>query len=136
MVNFYSGFITPAAAERGKQRADIREKLKANLHDEAAEKEALARWEKQHPIPRGTIHDVVDHIDRIVKVAGVGHVGIGADYDGVDAVPSQLEDVASYPYITQELLNRGYAPADIKKIMGRNVLRVMRETERVAQELQ
>ena len=84
----------------------------------------------------GTIHDVVDHIDHIAKVAGVEHVGIGSDFDGVSTLPAQLEDVSTYPLITQALLDRGYTDQQIKQIMGLNLLRVMREAEQVARRLQ
>jgi membrane dipeptidase len=93
----------------------------------------MKAWHKANPIPAGTIHDVVDHIDHIVKIAGVDHVGLGSDYDGVTKLPVQLEDVSCYPLLTQELLNRGYAAEAIHKILGRNVLRAMRQAEGVAE---
>lgn len=102
MVNFFSAFIAPT--------------------------EIL----KKHREARGTLHDVVDHIDHIVKVAGIDHVGIGSDFDGVPRLPQQLESVATYPLITQELLNRGYDPESIHKILGGNMMRVLREAESVA----
>jgi membrane dipeptidase len=71
----------------------------------------------------------VDHIDHIVRVAGIEHVGLGSDYDGIDAVPDQLEDVSTYPRITQELLNRGYTDGQIRQILGFNLLRVLRAAE-------
>jgi membrane dipeptidase len=86
-------------------------------------------------MPSGTVQDLVNHIDHIVKVAGIDHVGLGSDYDGVDQVPAQLEDVSSYPVITQELLNRGYSDADIRKVLGGNILRVLREAEKVARSM-
>jgi membrane dipeptidase len=106
MVNFYSGFIAPTA--------QIKQDAKA----------------------RGTIHDVVDHIEHIIRVAGVDHVGIGSDYDGVPRLPEQLEDVSTYPRITQELLNRGYDKVAIHKILGGNVMRVLRAAEDVAKRKQ
>jgi membrane dipeptidase len=105
MVNFFSAFIAPT------------EILKKN-------KEA-----------RGTLHDVVDHIDHIVKVAGIDHVGIGSDFDGVPRLPEQLESVATYPLITQELLNRGYDRESIHRILGGNMMRVLREAESVGTKL-
>ena len=102
MVNFYSGFITPTG------------QLKKNHKD------------------LGTLSDVVDHIEHIIKVAGIDHVGIGADFDGVGRLPVGLEDVSTYPRITQELLNRGHKQAAIHKILGGNVLRVLRAAEKVA----
>src|SRR5581483_3205525 len=92
-------------------------------------KEAYTQWKREHPIPVATVHDVVDHIEHIIKVAGVDHVGLGSDYDGIGAVPRQLEDVSCYPYITQELLNRGHSAAAIHKILGGNALRVLRAAE-------
>jgi membrane dipeptidase len=70
----------------------------------------------------------------VIKTAGIDHVGLGSDYDGIGSVPAQLEDVSSYPYITQELLNRGYKKADIHKVLGHNALRVLRQAEVVAKE--
>lgn len=81
---------------------------------------------------RGSIHDVVDHIQHIIKVAGIDHVGIGSDFDGVPRLPTQLEDVSTYPLITQELLNRGHSAADIHKLLGGNMLRVLQQAEAVA----
>ena len=87
-------------------------------------------------MPRGTIADVADHIDHIVKVAGIDHVGIGSDFDGITAWPVGLEDVSCYPRLTEELLRRGYSEADVHKILGGNVLRAFREAGEVAEELQ
>src|SRR5688572_12793645 len=115
--------------------AKIRE-LRAKFPAEADYQRERKRWEATNPIDSGTIHDVVDHIDHIVKVAGIDHVGIGSDYDGITTCPKQLEDVSTYPLITQELLNRGYKPADIHKLMSGNILRVMRQAERVAADMQ
>ncbi len=82
----------------------------------------------------GSIHDVLDHIDHIVRVAGVDHVGIGSDFDGVPQLPNQLEDVSKYPLITQELINRGYSKSDIHKILGGNVMRALRGAESAARQ--
>ena len=135
MVNFYPTFIVPASAERGKARTEFKNRLEAEGKTEDEVNREVARWENEHPIQRGTIHDVVDHIEHIIQVAGVNHVGIGSDYDGVDSLPVQLEDVSTYPLITQELLNRGYSESDIRKIMGQNILRVLRQAEKVAANL-
>ena len=85
---------------------------------------------------RGSIHDVVDHIEHIIKVAGINHVGIGSDFDGVPTLPTQLEDVSMYPYISQELLNRGHSSEDVHKLLGANALRALRKAEMVARKLQ
>ena len=135
MVNFYSGFIAPGAAERGRMRDEKREEWEKELQDEEKVTELVKKWELAHPMPQGSIHDVVDHIDHLVKNCGIDHVGIGSDFDGIGTVPVQLEDVSAYPLITQEMLNRGYSAEDIHKVMGLNVLRVFRAAENVAREM-
>lgn len=102
MVNFYSKYVVPT------------DRLKKN------ERQA------------GTIHDVVDHIEHIIEVAGIDHVGLGSDFDGVPQLPEQLEDVSTYPLLTQEMLNRGYRSDDIHKLLGGNVLRALEQAEKVA----
>ncbi len=132
MVNFYPGFIVP---EAGKQWQELRD-LRAKNPDRAEYRKALADYRKEHPVRKGTIKDVADHIDHIVKVAGIDHVGIGSDYDGIESVPVGLEDVSTYPRLTDELLRRGYSEADIHKILGGNVLRAFRKAGEVAAVLQ
>lgn len=132
MVNYYSGFVVPESARRMTNMFEVRRRLREKFPDNADFAKALAEWRKENPIEAGTIHDVVDHVDHIVKVAGVDHVGLGSDYDGVSLLPAQLEDVSTYPYITQALLDRGYSKPDIRKILGENVLRALRAAEKVA----
>jgi membrane dipeptidase len=136
MVNFYSGFIVPEAARLSKDMFEQARKLKEKYPDEKQFRAAIEQWKKENPLPRGSIHDVVDHIEHIVKIAGIDHVGLGSDYDGIMSTPLQLEDVSTYPYITQELLNRGYKRDDIHKVLGGNALRAMRRAEEVATKLQ
>jgi len=93
---------------------------------------ALKEWLREHPIPTGDVHNVVDHIEHIIQVAGVDHVGLGSDFDGINAVPRQLEDVSCYPNITQELLNRGHGRQEVLKILGANLLRVLRAAAETA----
>lgn len=132
MVNFYSGYVEPRAAKIMAEMFDVDRELKEKHPDPEDYKKAKDAWRKANPYPSGTVHDVIDHIDQIVKVAGIDHVGLGSDYDGVGRLPSQLEDVTCYPFITQALLDRGYDADAIRKIMGGNVLRAMREAEEVA----
>ena len=132
MVNFFSGFVVPESAERMQRMFEVRRELRAKFTDDAEFEAEWNAWKKQHTLAPGTIHDVVDHIDHIAQVAGVDHVGLGSDFDGITTVPAQLEDVAAYPRITQVLLDRGYAPDDVRKVLGGNMLRVMRRAERVA----
>ncbi len=136
MVNYFSGFVVPASARQMTEMFNVRRELKAQFPNETDFNREYNRWKSSHKMEPGTIHDVVDHIDHIVKVAGVEHVGIGSDFDGVSTLPAQLEDVSTYPLITQALLDRGYTDQQIKQIMGLNLLRVMREAEQVAHRLQ
>ncbi len=133
MVNFYSGFIVPEAARVSRNMFQVGRQLREKYSDDEQYRLAWEQWFKDNPFPRGHLHMVVDHIDHLVRVAGVDHVGLGSDYDGITHTPEQLEDVSKYPYITQELLNRGYSADDIRKILGGNVLRVLRQAERIAQ---
>ena len=135
MVNFYPGFIVPEAARMAKDFFPQMRELKKKYPDEKEFGAALREWRKEHPIPRGSVHDVVDHIEYIIKVAGIDHVGLGSDFDGIMAVPRQLDDVSYFPYITQELLNRGYKKGEIHKVLGGNLLRAFRRAEEVAREM-
>ncbi|HEY2411894.1 MAG TPA: dipeptidase [Pirellulaceae bacterium] len=135
MVNFFPGFVVPKSAEIMRNMFDARRDLRARFPNEVDYQRENRRWEKQNDYPAGSIHDVVAHIDHIAKTIGTDYIGLGSDYDGIGKVPAQLEDVSTYPFITQELLNRGYKPADIHKIMSGNILRVMRAAEKVAADL-
>ncbi len=134
MVNFYPGFVVPEGARLTQDIFQVARELQKKYPDEREFRSAIRQWHKEHPIPNGSVHHVVDHIEHIIKVAGVDHVGLGSDYDGITTVPKQLEDVSCYPYITQELLNRGHTKEDILKILGANALRVLRRAEEVAKE--
>ena len=132
MVNFFSGFIDPEAARIMSTMFDVSRELRKQYSDDDEFDAAVKRWRTANPYPRGTIHDVVDHIDHIVRIAGIDHVGIGSDFDGVSKLPLGLEDVSTYPRITQLLLDRNYSKRDIDKIMSGNMMRVIRQVERVA----
>lgn len=132
MVNFFSGFVVPESAKATANFSQVLRKLRAENPDPDRFRAAMEAWRAAHPMVRGSVHDVVDHIDHIVSVAGVEHVGLGSDYDGVPMTPRQLEDVSKYPYVTQELLNRGYTEEQIRLILGGNLLRALRAAERAA----
>jgi len=136
MVNFSPGFIVPERAEIGART--VAERIERRIKDPTSTdlRNVLAAAREEDKLPLGDVHTVCDHIDHLVKVAGMDHVGLGSDYDGITKVPVQLEDVSRYPYITQELLNRGYAEKDIHKILSGNILRAMRQVEQVAKQLQ
>ena len=132
MVNFFPGFIVPEAARASKEMFQEARALRKKYPKEDEFLLALKDWQRAHPIPTGSVRNVVDHIEHIAKVAGIDHVGLGSDFDGVPVVPKQLEDVSYYPYITQELLDRGHSREDIHKILGGNLLRALRQAEQVA----
>jgi membrane dipeptidase len=137
MVTFVPGFLSPAVNEHGKRQQAERDRLVALHPNDTARVDAgVAEWRKAHPEPRATLADVANHIDHIRKVAGVDHIGIGSDFDGITSVPVGLEDVSTYPALTAELLKRGYSDADVKKILGGNVLRALKRAEDVAARLQ
>jgi membrane dipeptidase len=135
MVNFYPSFVVPSAAKLSVERMALKRRLESKLDSADAVNIALRHWDDEHRPDKGDIHIVLDHIDHIVKAAGIDHVGIGSDYDGIPTVPAQLEDVSKYPLITQGLLDRGYSEADIRKLLGQNLLRVMRGAEETARRL-
>ena len=136
MINFYSGFVVPEGARAMSKMFDVVRDLRKKYPDDSVKfRGAIRAWQKENDYPAGTVHTVVDHIERVIQKAGVDHVGLGSDYDGITKVPDQLNDVSYYPYITQELLNRGYKKVDIVKILGGNVLRVMKDAEKVSAEM-
>ena len=133
MVTFVPGFIAPEAGKSYPETVAMFRKIEADFpNDPAKARAALAEWRKTHPEPKATLSMVADHIDHIRKVAGIDHIGLGGDFDGIDTVIEGLEDVSKYPALSAELLRRGYSDEDIRKIIGLNVLRVMRKAEAVA----
>lgn len=137
-VNFIWEFVSPRYPEWQQKRTAALQDLHARLDTDQAIAKGLADWDKENVPPRGGVSDVADHIDHIRKVAGVDHIGVGADF--YDVVPGSmvigLENVTRYPYLFAELLRRGYSDDDVLKIAGRNHLRAMRQMEKVAAELQ
>jgi membrane dipeptidase len=137
MVTFVPGFLSPKVVAWERLRTAEEQRPRQQVpQDDNAQKEHLAAWAKANPAPRATIADVADHIDHIKKVAGIDHIGLGGDFDGITTVPEGLEDVSKYPAVTAELLRRGYTDDEIKKILGLNILRVMRAAEQVSKTLQ
>lgn len=135
-INFGSTFVT-ARANAWSTEARSHEKawLEAeDLEDDKTASRAFrAGYAAAHPFPYATLDDVLDHVDHIVKIAGIDHVGIGSDFDGVgDSLPVGLKSVADYPNLVQGLLDRGYAKKDIQKILGGNAVRVWKAAEAYA----
>ncbi len=140
-INIYCSFISQKSAdavarlrlpersqELQKQYANDPAKLKVAL-------DALGEEEKNTEV-RATLDDVVAHIDHVRQVAGIDTIGLGTDFDGITCAPIGLDDVSKFPNLTRALLEKGYSPADIKKIYGGNTLRVMRQVEKVAAQMQ
>jgi membrane dipeptidase len=136
MVNFFSGFVTPEGARATRKMFEVGRELKKKYpDDEAKYREAYRAWAKDNDYPPGDERDIVDHIDHIVKVAGIDHVGIGSDFDGVPKLPAQMKDVSCYPLLTQIMLDRGYTKEHIHKVLGGNLMRVFAEAEKVSREM-
>jgi membrane dipeptidase len=137
MVTFVPGFVSPKVNAWNKEQTAEQDRLKALYPGDAAKvKEGVDAWTNAHTMPQATVSDVADHVDHIRKVAGIDHIGIGSDFDGITQTVQGLSDVSMYPNLTAELLRRGYSDADVKKILGQNLLRVMRQVEAVSKKLQ
>ncbi|HVG84413.1 MAG TPA: dipeptidase, partial [Vicinamibacterales bacterium] len=137
MVTFVPGFISQEVADWNLLETSQLQLLRAQFPSNTAYVNAgIERWRAEHPAPRATLRQVADHIDHIRKVAGIDHIGLGGDFDGITTVVQGLEDVSKYPDLTAELLRRGYADDEVKKVLGLNVLRAWREAEQVAARLQ
>jgi membrane dipeptidase len=142
MVTFAPAYVTSAraawdadhAAERARYNSPPYAGLYIGQPDRA--KAAMDAWLKAHPAPPVTVSDVADHVEHIRKVAGVDHVGIGSDFDGIDSTPDGLDGVDKFPAVLVELARRGWSDEDLAKVAGGNVLRVMAEAQAVAHRLQ
>ncbi|MFY9227200.1 MAG: dipeptidase [Blastocatellia bacterium] len=137
MVNFFSGFIDQKYIDTRRER---NEKLKTQLEeiDQLYKNDSKKLAEEREkllatiPLPKTPLSVLIDHFDHIVKVAGIDHVGIGSDFDGVPDLPEDMQDIAQLPSITYELLKRGYSEADVRKVLGENFLRAFAQAEKVA----
>ncbi|MFL5481441.1 MAG: dipeptidase [Gemmatimonadaceae bacterium] len=137
MVPFVTGFVSPAVYLYDQSTRPIITDLQQKYgKDTAAITREINQWKATHPEPRATLSQVADQIDYVRKVAGVDHVGIGGDFDGITEVVQGLEDVSKYPNLFAELLRRGWSDADLRKLAGENLLRVFAQAEAVARRLQ
>jgi membrane dipeptidase len=136
MVNFGKNFVNTRYVKPSPEIQAKLDEIRNQYSGNPTEMRARLR-ELQGPSPHVTLDMLIDHFVHIAKVAGIGHVGIGSDFDGVGGqLPEGMEDISKLPAITYELLKRGYSDADVKKILGENFLRTMSEIERVAKKLQ
>jgi membrane dipeptidase len=133
MITFLAYYVSEELRLWDEARRAEQRRLEEDHGADAQEvKDGLASWRAANPARRATLEQVADHIDHVRAVAGIDHIGLGGDYDGTSSLPVGLEDVSTYPALVVELLRRGYSDEDVRKILGKNVLRVMREAERVA----
>lgn len=133
-LNFYSGFVDPEFEKRSdaftaKHKSEMDSLLKVNPEPYFMQVSLFEKYPDEVKALRPPLSMLMDHLDYIVKMIGVDHVGIGSDFDGVNSLPQQLDDVTCYPVITKELLKRGYSKKDVRKILGGNFLRLLRENE-------
>ncbi len=138
MVTFLSGYISNRYSEYFDRFKEARELLREEFTLQPDKIEAgLGEWSEENPSPKNaTLSDVADHIDHIRDIIGSEYIGLGGDYDGTTTLPDELKDVSTYPVLLAELMRRGYSEDEIKNIAGRNLLRVMRGAEKVAEKLQ
>ena len=140
-INFYSGFVdtdtvTPQSRARDEKLKAQQDAINAKYKDDVERRaEESDKLEQANPLPPLPLSKLMDHFEHVIKVAGIDHVGIGADFDGANDMPQGAEDVSMLPNITYELLKRGYSERDIRKVLGGNLLRAMAEAERVARSM-
>lgn len=133
MVTFVPSFVSEAVRAWGAANAAEEARLKSlNPGDPMAVTAGIVEWQSAHTVPHATVADVVAHIQHVRDVAGIDHVGLGGDFDGVDALPDGIDGVDAYPRILAALMADGWTEADIRKLAGENILRVMRAVEAVA----
>jgi membrane dipeptidase len=137
MVTFVPGFVSQEVADHNRRVNALRgELLSRHPRDSATRAQREAEWVAANPSPRATLRHVADHIEHVRRVAGIEHVGIGGDFDGISTVPIGLEDVSTYPALFAELSRRGWTEQDLRMLASGNILRVMRAAEIVAARLQ
>jgi membrane dipeptidase len=139
MVNFYDAFLDQRKTDFNRQASAKLEEFKKQYPDDQKRvEEEMKKWREANQPAKTPLSVLIAHIDHIAKVAGIDHVGIGSDFDGVPftGLPEGMEDISKLPNITVELMKRGYSDADIKKVLGENFLRVMAQAERTASEMQ
>jgi membrane dipeptidase len=108
---------------------EVHRALQSELTDDREVDARMRAMQLENPIPRGSVDDVADHVQHVARVAGVDHVGLGSDFDGIETTPIGLEDVSTYPAITERLLARGWSEEDVRKVLGGNALRALAAAE-------
>lgn len=136
MVTFVQSFVSEERRQAEQAQDSALAAIRREVTDSAEQRRRWREYRDSHPEPRATLSQVADHIEHVRKVAGVDHVGIGSDHDGMGLGPEGLEDVSTFPALFAELIRRGWSDADLKKLAGENVIRVLRQAEGVAARLQ
>ncbi len=137
MVPFVNVFVSAKVRAHDVAEEQASKDAKAKFgSDTAAVERELSEWRTAHPPIRASIADVADHIEHVRDIAGIDHVGIGSDFDGIDDVIPGLENVSKFPYLLAELARRGWSDADLRKVAGENFIRVFTQAETVAARLQ
>ncbi len=137
MVPFVTGFVSPAVLLYDQSTRPVMKDLQAKYgKDTAGITREIKQWRATHPEPRATLSQVADQIEYVRKVAGVDHVGIGSDFDGITEVVQGLEDVSTFPALFAELARRGWTDNDLRKLAGENLLRVFAQAEAVSRRIQ
>jgi len=136
MVNFAPDYVSEDLRLWSVRADSVRDSLRAGFEDDtAAMRAAFLEWREANTRPDATLSQVADHIDHLVATAGIDHVGIGSDFDGIGFTPVGLEDVSTFPDLVAELVRRGYPDEDIRKILGGNLLRALDRAEQVAAQM-
>jgi len=135
MVTFVPSFVSPEVRAHGRLE-DAEEKRLEQAHpgDAGAVRTAMSAWRAAHPAPRATLAQVADHVEHVRRVAGIEHVGLGSDFDGIESTPLGLESVAKFPDLFIELARRGWSDDELRALAGANLLRVLRAAEAVARD--
>ena len=133
MINFFSGFVVPESAKVLTKLSDLRRELRSKYPESKEDQEReIKQWQLRNPYPAGHAEIIVDHIEHVIRVAGIDHVGLGSDFDGISKLPVGIEDVSKYPVITELMLRRGYEEEAIHKVLFGNALRVLRQATEIA----
>jgi membrane dipeptidase len=137
MITFVTSFSSQESLDYGKREGEAAREIRHRLGpDTAAAHKEIDAWKAAHPAPVVTMSQVIDHIEHAKQIAGIDHIGLGGDFDGITENVQGLEDVSKYPNLFAELAHRGWSDSDMRKLAGENILRVFEQAEKVAARLQ
>jgi membrane dipeptidase len=135
MVTFVGPFISQPMLDWQGTAEEAGRTIDNSPGDSVAHRAARMAWRRSHPRPEATVADLADHVEHVRRIAGIDHVAIGGDYDGTSELPVGMEDVTGYPHLFAELIRRGWTDEELLKLAGGNIVRVLREAERVRDRL-